>query len=131
MSDEIRNHYDQDDIQKLNLDKDIKSWQNEITFINTELDFFKKNIQFLLVDAQEVQNELLEKIKNLRERNNYYSLQLVDYYKDSEGIIECEDVHCETFYLNEHQSFKNELTQHVQRVRKLKREVFEQLLKKM
>ncbi|MDT0293185.1 hypothetical protein ACFQ3R_09045 [Mesonia ostreae] len=129
MENPIQEHHDDDDIQRINLEKDVNEWNKEIEFIQQELIFYSKLLDSELVrkanaNAEE-ESYILKSVKQLTEKNSQFQLQLLDFENKSEDIVECEDVQCETFFLNEHFTFKQKLIDHVAKVRTVKKKIFD------
>ncbi|MDQ7917450.1 hypothetical protein RBU60_07680 [Mesonia sp. MT50] len=130
MENPIQEHHDDDDIQRINLEKDVNEWNKEIEFIQKELIFYSKLLDSKLVRKANANEEdesyiLLKSVTQLKEKNSQFQLQLLDFENKSEEIVECEDVQCETFFLNEHFSFKQKLIAHVAKVRTVKKIIFD------
>jgi len=128
MDNPIQEHHDDDDIQKLNLEKDINEWTKEIKFVEQELVFFSKLLDSNLIRKANANEEdgsyILKSIKHITDKNALFKLKLIEFKNKSEDIVECEDVQCETFFLNEHFSFKQKLITHINQVRTLKKILF-------
>ena len=52
---------------------------------------------------------ILEKVKEI---NESYQDKLIDFINKLDNIKECDDVQCETFYLNNHTKFRNDIESH-------------------
>lgn len=129
MENPIQEHHDDDDIQRINLEKDIHEWNKEIEFIQKELVFYSKLLDSKLVrkadENEEDESYILKSVHQLKEKNSEFQLQLLDFENKSEDIVECEDVQCETFFLNKHFTFKQKLIDHVAQVRTIKKIIFD------
>ncbi|MGO2359075.1 hypothetical protein [Mesonia sp.] len=129
MENPIQEHHDDDDIQRINLEKDVNEWNKEIEFTQKELIFYSKLLDSKLVRKananEEDESYILKSVTQLKEKNSQFQLQLLDFENKSEDIVECEDVQCETFFLNEHFTFKQKLIAHVAKVRTVKKIIFD------
>ncbi|MFD2698522.1 hypothetical protein ACFSQ0_11000 [Mesonia sediminis] len=115
MPDKIQEHYSEEEIQILNMNKDLNFWVDELKFMVTEITFFK---QLLAKDElkfntspnyKEVKQILAENLETTKK----FLEELIDYDVVSNGIQECDDLSCETYYLNEHQDYKKRVRDHL------------------
>ena len=130
MDNSIKNHYTQEDIERQYIDKDITYWKEELECINAEVTFFKKLLKNK-TDVNDTKNyqALFEKLEKKQLDNKLALVSLVDYTKKLQGINECEDLDCETYYLNDHIVFKEKIESFLFKYRKLKRAIFTKLNK--
>lgn len=131
MAHEIEKHYDDEDIQRINLDRDIKLWKTEINFLVEELDFYVHFLDAKLIkqNTTDSLNDLYERVKDLALITKEYSGKIIEFDNEAEGIIECDDLSCEVFFLNAHLRMKDELNAHLAVSRALKTAIFEKLSK--
>ncbi|MDN6280379.1 MAG: hypothetical protein L0J45_05180 [Psychroflexus sp.] len=131
MAHEIEKHYDDEDIQRINLDRDIKLWKTEINFLVEELDFYVHflNAKLIKQNTADELNDLHNKVKELAMITKEYSGKIIEFDHEAEGIIECDDLSCEVFFLNAHLRMKDELNAHLAVSRQLKTAIFEKLSK--
>lgn len=129
MSNEIEKHYDDEDIQRINLDRDIKLTENRNWFLVEELDFYVKFLESALVKEKNNQDlkQLHEKVEKLADITKEYSDKVIEFDHEAEGIIECDDLSCEVFFLNAHLRMKDKLNEHLKVSRDLKKEIFNHL----
>ena len=130
MDNSIKNHYTQEDIERQYIDKDITYWKEELECINAEVTFFKKLLKNK-TDVNDTKNyqALFEKLEKKQLDNKLALVSLMDYTKKLQGINECEDLDCETYYLNDHIVFKEKIEGFLFKYRKLKRAIFSKLNK--
>lgn len=130
MDNSIKNHYTQEDIERQYIDKDITYWKEELECINAEVTFFKKLLKNK-TDVNDTKNyqALFEKLEKKQLDNKLALVSLLDYTKKLQGINECEDLDCETYYLNDHIVFKEKIESFLFKYRKLKRAIFSKLNK--
>ena len=62
MKDVIQKHHDEQDIQKIFIDRDIKNWREEIEIITEEMLFFNNLLQMKATETKENYSNLLKKI---------------------------------------------------------------------
>lgn len=130
MENSIKNHYTQEDIEKQYIDKDITHWKVELECINAEITFFKKLLKNRIqeIDIKNYQN-FLEKLDKKQLENKTAIGNLINYTQKMQGINECEDLDCETYFLNDHVIFKEKIEVFLHRYSKLKRSIFSKLNK--
>jgi len=72
-------------------------------------------------------NALFDEIDYFTNTNPEFQEKLAGYLVKLEGLKECEDLQCETHFLNGHSTFKKEMQEYLTRYRQLKRNIFEGL----
>lgn len=116
MKDLIYKHETVDDIQMKFMDKDIELWKEDISIIRIEILFFKRMLYssiFKELDSdQQKKDDLIKDLKKVKEINESYHVKLIDFINKLDNIKECDDVQCETFYLNNHTKFRNDIESH-------------------
>lgn len=138
MSHTIKPHHQDEDILRLNLFTDIGKWKSEVKFIAMENKFYKKLFSSSLAKKTELNQENLQQLqkelKSLNERNNYFTDKVQEFHNELEGIRECDDLQCETFFLNNHQELKVTIENYFFQNRDLKSRIYsflEDTLKKV
>ncbi|MFO7719011.1 MAG: hypothetical protein R6W85_01055 [Gillisia sp.] len=128
MSDLIKPHFMDEDIQRLNLCTDVNKWKSEVTHIGLENQFYKRIFSSPLVEKTAINKEdikfLLEELRTLDIKNQDFSDKLREFIIELDGLKECDDMHCETYYLNNHQKFKIDIENYFYKNRNLKALVF-------
>lgn len=128
MSDLIKPHFMDEDIQRLNLCTDVNKWKSEVTHIGLENQFYKRIFSSPLVEKTAINKEdikfLLEELRTLDIKNQDFSDKLREFIIELDGMKECDDMHCETYYLNNHQKFKIDIENYFYKNRNLKALVF-------
>lgn len=128
MSDLIKPHFMDEDIQRLNLCTDVNKWKSEVTHIGLENQFYKRIFSSPLVEKTAINKEdikfLLEELRTLDLKNRDFSDKLREFIIELDGMKECDDMHCETYYLNNHQKFKIDIENYFYQNRNLKALVF-------
>ena len=128
MKDGIKDHYREEDIQIMKLESDVENWEMSIEFAEKEINFFNK----LLNSSDYMKNtenkkkslDLLDQLKTIHETNKSCLMEILEFSNKLEGMNECEDLQCETFFLNSHEEFKNKIEKHLLRFRALKGRIF-------
>lgn len=120
----IREHYGSEDIQRLNMFTDVNKWKSEVTFIDLENQFYKKLFSSKLVEKTDITLQdlyyLQQELESLDLKNQAYLEKLMAFSLELDGFSECDDLQCETFYLNELQKFKIEIENYFFENRNLK-----------
>lgn len=133
MDELIKEHYSTEDIQQINLYQDVKNWYSEVKYLENENEFYLKLFASSLITKTELNKQdifyLNQELETFKVKTIEISKQLRDFLIDQEGLKECDDVHCETFYLNTHQNFKIEIENYFLQNRSLKTLLFSHLLK--
>lgn len=120
----IREHYGSEDIQRLNMFTDVNKWRSEVTYINHENQFYKKLFSSRLIEKTDINLQdlyyLQQELESLDLKNQVYLEKLMAFILELDGFSECDDLQCETFYLNELQKFKIEIENYFFENRNLK-----------
>lgn len=118
--------YSQESFQHHFLHQDIKLWREELEGIVEEITFFKNFLEGSQQNPHLVINskKLVEKLREKQFENAIYQSRLQNFASKLEGINECDDIQCETFYFNGYIEFKLHIESFLFKYRKLKRSVF-------
>ena len=120
----IREHYGSEDIQRLNMFTDVNKWKSEVTYIDLENQFYKKLFSSRLIKKTDINLQdlyyLQQELESLDLKNQAYLEKLMAFILELDGFSECDDLQCETFYLNELQKFKIEIENYFFENRNLK-----------
>ena len=116
MKDLIYKHETIDDIQMKFMDLDIERWKEDVSLIRIEILFFKRMLyssifKILNCDEQKKKNLIID-LTNVENINESYNNNLLGFVNKLEMIRECDDVQCETFYLNNHTRFRADIESH-------------------
>lgn len=124
MSEIIKPHYKDEDIQILNLCTDVNKWKSEVTFIDLENQFYKELFSSRLIEKTDINKQdvlfLQQEIESLDIKNSEFLEKLRNLVNELDGYRECDDVHCDTYYLNNHQKFKIDIENYFFKNRNLK-----------
>ena len=124
MSEIIKPHYKDEDILLLNSYTDVNKWKSEVTFIEIENQFYKELFSSRLIDKAEINtqdvNFLVQELEALENINQEFFEKLRALVNELDGFRECDDVHCDAYYLNHHQKFKVEIENYFFKNRNLK-----------
>lgn len=136
MKNEIQSHYREEDIQKLKLNDDIKNWNAELTFMAKEVTFFLVLLTYPFgvekgTKNQENTNQLLQELKAMDELIKTHTATVLNFNNTLEGLNECEDLQCETYFLNSHEALRDQLKKNGLKYRVLKEHIFSHLEKEI
>ncbi|MDP2161142.1 MAG: hypothetical protein Q8K02_11705 [Flavobacterium sp.] len=122
----LKKFYSQDTIQHQFLDRDIKLWREELEGIELEVNFFKNFLTtFQNKSSQKlISDKLLLQLNVKQLENAVYLSRLNNFSIKLEGMNECDDIQCETFYFNDFVDFKIHIESFLSQYRKLKKTVF-------
>jgi len=116
MKDLIYKHETIDDIQMKFMDRDIERWKEDLSIVRVEILFFKRmlnsSIFRVLNSNQQKKENLITDLTNVKDINESYNDSLIEFINKLEMIRECDDVQCETFYLNNHTRFREDIESH-------------------
>jgi len=114
-------HQDQDDLQKFFISRDVDRWKDEVASIKEEIILF---INLLTSKNSKLYSNILEKVEDFKAENSKFSEELISYDRKLEVLKECEDLQCETFFLNSHNDFQEKIESYFSEYRNFKKNVF-------
>lgn len=117
----IKIHQDQDDLQKFFISRDVDRWNDEGAIIEEEIVLFSN---LLNSKNDKLYSNILEKMNEFKLYNQAFREELIAYDRKLEVLKECEDLQCETFFLNSHNEFKEKIEAHFYQYRNFKKTVF-------
>ena len=117
----IKMHQDQDDLQKFFISRDVDRWNDEVASIKEEIILF---INLLTSKNNKLYSNILEKVEDFKAENSKFSEELISYDRKLEVLKECEDLQCETFFLNSHNDFQEKIESYFSEYRNFKKNVF-------
>ena len=129
----IKKHHNQEDVQKLLIFRDIELWKEELLGIKEEVSFFKTLLkrQQHSVEEQESVKKLVLKLDAKQLENNAFIAKTTNYTLKLQGINECDNLECETFYLNDYIEFKFLVESFLSQYRKLKKNMISKINKEL
>lgn len=118
--------YSQDNIQHHFLHRDIHLWREELEGIAEEIYFFNHFLEAPsnLSEPEAVLKKLRLKLQAKQLENEVFLSRLTNFSVKLEGINECDDMQCETFYFNDYVAFKLHIESFLSHYRKLKKHIF-------
>jgi len=122
----LKKFYSQDTIQHQFLDRDIKLWREELEGIEEEIIFLKNffEIPENKTNPELISNKLMLKLNVKQMENAVFLSRLNNFSVKLEGMNECDDIQCETFYFNDFVDFKIHIESFLSQYRKLKKTIF-------
>ncbi|QED36563.1 hypothetical protein FK178_02015 [Antarcticibacterium arcticum] len=111
------------------LHADTHYWDEKFHFHSEEVSFlkslltapvFKGNIPNMYEKLQEFYNELID----LKEEKMELHEAMRNHKNDLNGMMECEDISCETFYHSQHQKLAYRIQEHLDKFKQLKLEIY-------
>jgi len=125
---QIYNHDSEESIVLKNNGIELNNWITHLGYISAEID------NLLNLSRAELSNKLehepvVAKLSNKREENNIILKKFRKYRESLPKAMECEDMDCDMYYVNEHEKFRNIYMSHLEKYRKIKEEYFSLLTK--
>jgi hypothetical protein len=122
----LKKFYSQDTIQHQFLDREIKLWREELEGIEEEIIFLKNffEIPENKTNPELISNKLMLKLNVKQLENAVFLSRLNNFSVKLEGMNECDDIQCETFYFNDFVDFKIHIESFLSQYRKLKKTIF-------
>ena len=117
----IKMHQDQDDLQKFFINRDVDRWKEEVDSIKEEIMLF---VKLLTSKNDKLYSNILKKVEEFKAENSKFAEELISYDRKLEVLKECEDLQCETFFLNSHNDFQEKIEVHFSEYRNFKKNVF-------
>jgi len=117
----IKIHQDQDDLQKFFINRDVDRWNEEVGSIKEEIILF---VNLLTSKNSKLYSNILEKVEDFKAENSRFAEELISYDRKLEVLKECEDLQCETFFLNSHNDFQEKIEAYFSEYRNFKKNVF-------
>ncbi|HET8838831.1 MAG TPA: hypothetical protein VFM82_07550 [Flavobacteriaceae bacterium] len=126
MKNGIKEHYREEDIQKMKLESDVENWEASVEFTEKEIDFFTDLLNLPQFDSSpaKIRLSLLDQLEAIHKTNKACSREILEFSNKLEGMNECEDIQCETYFLNSHEEFRDKIEKHLLRFRALKGRIF-------
>lgn len=122
-----------DDLQEVHtkfMINDLNRWSEELKMIDVETSFYTNFIQAphnTVDDLARDQSDLLKKIGEIKSYNENLTHEFQEFSNKLEGIVECDDLQCETYYVNNHTDFKQNIEKHFSDYNLFKNTVFKYL----
>ena len=100
---------------------DIERWRDEIATIFLELSFYE-DLLSAFTDSGKIgeQRRFLAGIREMVSKTKAIQQDFIRFTNRFEGRIECEDIHCETLFLNAFADFRTVAEKHLTQYRSFK-----------
>ncbi|RKS03149.1 MULTISPECIES: hypothetical protein [unclassified Flavobacterium] len=122
-----QNNFKACDLENIFIDKDFISWTEELNIVTVEIEFCQNLFISILndVDAsyQSKYNNIIEKLRLLKNENNQIKKELFALGIQFEGYVECQDMQCDNYYMVMHLAFRDRIEQHFSIYSKLKKKL--------
>lgn len=113
------NHQSDEEITIKQQIVELATWIEHLEFIGIEINHLEKLKKELVIN-----NILTFELIQKNEKNEILLSQLYDYSNKIDNSIECMDVACDMYYVNQHEVFRNQYLNFIREYRALKIEVF-------
>jgi hypothetical protein len=102
---------------------EIKNWIENLEFVNEELEYFDK------IEQKILRNTTINQFIKTSKRNTTLELsKLYRYENNMSKIMECDNIQCDTYYLNNHEQNRRTYLELLVQHNNLKMKIYEDLL---
>ncbi|RNL80796.1 hypothetical protein ED312_18805 [Sinomicrobium pectinilyticum] len=119
-------HIHEDDrlIMKKKDKAEVGNWLEHLEFISREIEYL------IPLESRTPGNDLLSRaLYAIRRENTLQMAALCRYENSMVNALECDNMECDAFYLNNHEKNRNTYIEHLRKYEALKSKVFARLLK--
>ncbi|MBM1107644.1 hypothetical protein JQC67_15920 [Aurantibacter crassamenti] len=102
---------------------EIDNWTNDLEYINEELEYLLD-----IEDRMLNNSELYQQLHSMRRDNTLRLGSLYRYEGSMKNALECDTVHCDTYYLNNHEKNRSSYLEHLKKYRNIKSKVLSNIL---
>jgi hypothetical protein len=131
MTNKIKEHHNNEEIQYLNMESDVALWRDKLEFVADEIAFYLLLLGSSLIEKTNSNNidanYLLKEFNDLKDINERHMDTGRHFQNSLEGMAECDDVQCDNAYLHSYLLFKSTLEKHLFKVRNIKQSAFQYL----
>lgn len=131
MNEMTQQYQNPNNVNNLFIDADITLWTDETQIIEKESTLFVNLLSARLVELSKSRNvnftALFDEIDYFRNANLEYQEKIARYRSKIDGLKECEDLQCETHFLDVHSYIKMDVELYLKQYRKLKKNIFDTL----
>ena len=119
-----------DDIQEVHtkfMINDLKRWDEELKIIDEEMTFYSEFLRAscnIVKMSENERNEILKHVSIFQKLNEDFKQEFQEFSNKLEGIVECDDLQCETYYVNNHTEFKESIEKHFSDYKTFKSRIF-------
>ncbi|TVZ60388.1 hypothetical protein NA63_2941 [Flavobacteriaceae bacterium MAR_2010_105] len=127
MEQNIFNHdTDVDVVHKYN-SVELKSWMNQLEYIDSEIDKLL-NLYANSIQDKEIPQNTLQLFSKRKEANKKLYQTVIAYAITYDKASECDDIQCDMAYLSEFERLRKSCQYHLERYRKLKDSLYDEAL---
>jgi len=118
---EIQPKFPNEDIPIRYILIDMDRWRNEIETMFVELSFYSELLS-AFTDSDKIleQRHHMDRLVSITEQTKAIRQEFLTFSNNFEGLMECEDVHCETHFFNAFREFKITAEAHLSQFRTYK-----------
>jgi len=131
MTNNIKEYHNDEEVQNLNLERDVALWRNKLKFVADEIAFYLLLLGSSLIEKTRSNNidanYLLKEFNDLKEINECHMDTGRHFQNSLQGMAECDDVQCDNAYLHSYLLFKSKLEKHLDEIRNIKQSTFQYL----
>ena len=124
MLEQMQDHFNDEEIIKLNIEQNMARWEYLLEFNETEIEFLTNLLLSKRTDNSEQVDFLLQKMEEVKETNTLHKKTFLDFKINLEGRRECDEIECETHYVKQYFVLKEILLKYFQAFRDEKSGVY-------
>ncbi|HET8810787.1 MAG TPA: hypothetical protein VFM65_11060 [Flavobacteriaceae bacterium] len=123
MNNKIQGFATTEGVQKADLQIEIENWESQIDFMKKELVFYLKLVRLPALNITDP-SFFLQGLQEVENTNETFEKLLLNYKNSLDGLNECEDIQCESYYMETHEEIQDKIKKHQLRFRAIKSQIF-------
>ncbi|WP_026933719.1 hypothetical protein [Christiangramia echinicola] len=127
----IQEHHNEEEIEIIRLQNEIKQWKSELDFVSQEIEFYIDVFNLFLNKKTNINRVetiyLFNQFSKLRRTNSTILKSCEIFHPKLEEKNECEDVQCDHAYISAHILLRSKIQKHINDIRRLKYTAFTNL----
>lgn len=128
MTEHIQRHHSEEEILKLDMQREVRLYSNKLNFAANEIQFYMDLLESSLITKTQSNNVdakyLLKQFEALKDTNEFHLETCLHFQNRLPEMEECDDVQCDYAYLQSYLLLKNKLEKHFNEVRNIKESAF-------
>lgn len=106
---------------------DLERWSAELKMIDFEISFYGDFLDSASIETtgNHAKSQFVATLQELKIGNVKVTQEFQEFSNKLQGIIECDDLQCETYYVNNHTDFKHDIENHFAEFRSFKRSLLD------
>ena len=128
MTEHIQGHHSEEEILKIDMQRDVRLYRNKLNFVADEIQFYLDLLGSSLIRKTQSNDVdagyLLKQFEDLKETNEFHLETCLHFQNRLPEMDECDDVQCDYAYLQSYLLLKNKLEKHFYEVRNIKEAAF-------